>query len=60
MGGWNENGAFQAFYDHALPVGALLGAALHFKSAHSFSDFLTSDNGPGCTAVHNAVASYCS
>jgi hypothetical protein len=28
MGGWNENGAFGACYDHALPVDALLRAAL--------------------------------
>jgi len=28
MGGWNENGAFRACYDRALPVDALLGAAM--------------------------------
>jgi len=28
MGGWNKNGAFRACYDRALPLDALLGAAM--------------------------------
>lgn len=28
MGGWSENGAFRPCYDRALPLDALLGAAM--------------------------------
>jgi hypothetical protein len=42
LGGWMENGSYRAVYDHALPVDALLGAAM-FNGWRPESYFLPRD-----------------
>jgi hypothetical protein len=42
MGGWSENGAFRPCYDRALPLDALLGAAM-FNGRKPESYFIARD-----------------